>query len=138
MMTDVLFAARKSILATAAPVDSATAALVLVISPRTAQIKCPHQELPSIAIDHTPTHIIITMAETDHSPSITDTAKGPILTGQDHTINLNMTEAPVPIRDTYPTLFPTTAVACNIHPQTDTLEDTLTGTSYTAIDATHP
>ena len=76
-------------------------------------------------------------AETGHTASITDTGKGTNLKGQDHTIDLNMTEAPVTIGDTH-SFYHTTAVAHNIHPQTDTLEGTPTGIPHTVTDTPDP
>ena len=105
-MTDVLLMVRKVILATTALMCSATTVMALVISSRTAQTKFPQQEHLITMIDHTPTHIMITTAERNHSLSITDTAKETTLTGQDHTINLNATEAPVTTGHMHSTLYP--------------------------------
>ena len=93
--------------------------------------KSPHQEHLAMAVGHAPTHIIITAMGTNHSPSITDT-------GQDHTIDLNVTEAPVTTRDMHPAPYLATTAVHNIHPQTDTLEDTPTGIPYTITDTIHP
>ena len=60
MMTTVLFVARKVILVTTALRHSATTAIILVISPKTAARKLPHQEHPIIILDLTPFHITAT------------------------------------------------------------------------------
>ena len=111
---------------------NATIAAVLVTLPRTAHRKFPHQKHLVMVIDHTPT--IVTTTGTDHTHSIMDTGKGTPLTGQDHTIDLNMTEVPVTTGEMHPTLYHATAVAHNIHLQTDTPEGTLAGTSHTVTD----
>ena len=87
--------------------------------------KCPQQEHITTVIDYAPT--IVATAEIVHTLSITDAGKGTTLTCQDHTINLNMTEAPVTTADMHPTLYHVTATACNTHPQKDTLEGSPTG-----------
>ena len=87
-------------------------------------------------IDHTPT--IATASQTGHNLSITDIAKGTTLTGQDQTIDLNMTEAPVTTGDINLTIYHATTVAYDIHPQPDTPEDNPKGTPSTFTDLTHP
>ena len=82
-------------------------------------------------IDHTPT---ITHNHRDRSDFITDASMGTTLTGQDHTIDLNMTEAQVTTGDMHTALYHTLAVAHDTHPQTDTLEGTLAGTPHTITD----
>ena len=58
------------------------------------------------------------------------------MTGQDHTIDLNMAEVPVATRDMHPTPYSTTAAVYNTHPQTDTVEDTLTEIPHMIKDET--
>ena len=111
---------------------------ILVTLPRTANRQFPHEKHLITMIDHSPTHTIATTAETGHTPSITDTGKETILTGQDHTINLYVTEFPVSTGYMHPSLYHTTTATCNIHPQADTLECTPKGTPCTVTDATHP
>ena len=115
---------------------SATIVTVLVTLPRTAQRKCPHQKHFITVIDHTLT--IAATAEAFHTLSITDVGRVTTLTGQGHTTDLNVTETPVTTGDIHPALYHTTAVACDIHPETDTQEGTHTGTPHTITDVTHP
>ena len=84
---------------------SATTVMALVISPRTAQRKFPHQEHLITTIDCTPTHIVIKTTEIDHTLSITDATKETTLTDQDHGIIPNVIEAPVTTGDIHPTLY---------------------------------
>ena len=133
---DRCFVSRKAILAITALMCSATMVLVLVTLPRTAQRKFPHQKHLIIIIDHTPT--IAATTETGHTSLITEAGKGTTLTGQDNTIYLNMTEAPVTTRDMHPALYHTTTAACDIHPQTDTLEGTPVETPCTITDTICP
>ena len=85
-----------------------------------------------------PAHTMIATAETDHTPSITDAANVTALTGQDHTIDLNTTEAPVTTGEMHLTLYPTATVACDTLPYTDALGDTPVDTPYTVTDTTNP
>ena len=101
----------------------------------TAQGKFLPQEHLITMIDHISTHIIITTAQTDYTPSITDTAKGITLTGQDHTINLNLWQN---LQYLLETNIPQPAVAHDIHPQIDTIEDTPSGTLHIVTDEIHP
>ena len=87
-------------------------------------------------IDYTPT--IATATEIGHTLSITDAGKGTTLTGQDHTININVTEAPVTTGDTHSVLYNATKAAHDIHPQTDIPKGTPTGTPHTVTDVPHP
>ena len=75
MMTGDLFAARKIILATIAPMHSITTVMTLVISPRTAHRTFPPHEHLITTIDNTPTHIIIATTEIDLYLSITNATK---------------------------------------------------------------
>ena len=82
---------------------------------------------------------MISTAEADHTTSITETVRETALTGQDHTIKLNVTKAPVSTGDMHPALYPTTTAACNTLPQTDALGGTPMGTpTHTVTDTTHP
>ena len=130
--------ARKVILVATAPRHSATAVMILVISPRTAKRKLPHQGQPIIIINPTPTHIITTAAGTGHTPSIPDASKGTVLTSKDHAINPSMTEVPVTIGDTHPTLYPTRTAILGTPLWTGTLKDTPIGIPHTTTSATHP
>ena len=135
MMTAV--AARRATLVSTVIGHSALNAMILAISPKTAPRKLSCQGFPVIIIDLSPTHIITTATGTGHSPSITDTAKGTTLTGQDHAIDPSTTEAPVTIGDTYPILYLTT-IAILITPLlTCTLEDIPTGIPHTNKGVTH-
>ena len=125
-------------MATTALMCSATTVMDVVTSSWTAQQEFPHQEHLITMIDCAPSHTMVTTTETDHTLSTTDTAEDTTLTGQNHTINLNMTEASVTTRDIHPTLYPTTTAAFDTHPLTDSLGDTPTGTPHTVTDATHP
>ena len=118
VMTHVLFVARKSIFDITALMHSATSTTVFIILPRTAQRKFPHQEYIVTMTNHALTDVIITTTDTGQTPFITDVASRTTLTGQDHTIDLNVTEAPVTTGNMHPTLYPTFAAACNIHPKT--------------------
>ena len=131
---DVLFVVRKVILAATALLHCATTLMAWVISHR----KFPHQDCLVTMIDHDTTHVMITTTETDHTLSITDTAKEIALTVLDHTITLDMTKALVTTGDTHPTLYPTTTAACDTPLPTDALGDTSRRTPHTVTDATHP
>ena len=85
-----------------------------------------------------PTHVRKANVETDHTLFITDTANETTLTSQDYTIDLNMTEVVVTIRDVHPTLYPTITAAHNTHQLTDALRYTPIGISHGATDATCP
>ena len=63
--------------------------------------------------------------------------QGNHLTGQDHTINLNVTKASVTAGDMHPTVYHATTVVQDIHPKTDTPEGTPAGTPHTITDVTH-
>ena len=72
-----------------------------------------------------------------HTPSITYTAKGTILIGQDHVIDHSVTEAPVTIRGTHSTPY-LPMIAILITPlQTDTLEDIPAWIPQTDAGTTH-
>ena len=62
----------------------------------------------------------------------------PLLIGQDHTINLNVTEVPVTTGNMQPALYHTTTVACVTHPLTDTPEDMPEGTPHIMTAVTLP
>ena len=89
-------------------------------------------------IDHTPTHVTVATAGTDHNLFITDTIREITSTGQDHTIIPNIAEAPTATKGVHPTLFPATKEDNNVHPLTDLKDDTPTRTSYTVTASTHP
>ena len=79
---------------------SATIVMVLVTSSRSAPRKFPHWKHLVTVIYHTST--IAATEDTGHTLSFTDPGKGTPLTGQDHTINLHGTEAPVTTGDMHP------------------------------------
>ena len=134
-MTDALFVAGKAIQAITALMYSATIEMGFVTLPRTAQRKFAHQNTSSPMIDHTPT--IVSIAETGHTLPITDEVKD-TLTGQDHTIDINIAETSVTTGDMHHPLGHATKADCNIHPQTDTPEGTPAGALHIVTDVTHP
>ena len=78
---------------------------------------------------------------TNHNLSITDTGREITLTGQGHSTDLNVAEAPATTRGTHPTPYPTTAAVQDTHQLTDALGNTLprspcTGTVTTIQDTT--
>ena len=100
--------------------------------------KFPHQEHLITMRDHAPAHVTITTTGTDNSLSITDTARENVLTDQDHSTNLNAAGAPATTRGMHLAPYLTTAAACDTHPPTDALYDTLAQAPHTITVATHP
>ena len=137
MMKGVLFTARKVILVTTAQMHIATSATALVILPRTAQRKFPHQEHLVTTIDCAPTHMTIAAAEADPHLSITNTTKETASTGQDHTIDLNVTETAVTTGNIHPAFYTATAAAHETHPLADAVGDTPAGICHTVTAKTH-
>ena len=129
MMTDVLFEARQVILVTTAPMQSLITVTASVILSRTAQRKFSHQEHLITMTDHAPTH-----TGTDDNLSITDVATENVLTGQSHTTNLNVAEAPATAGGTHPTTYPTNAAAHDTHPLTAALSYTLSRTPHSSAE----
>ena len=125
-------------MATTALICSATTVTTLVISPRTAERKFPHQEHLITTIDCSPTHVMIATAEADLNLTITDATKETTSTGQNHTISLNVTETSVTTRNMHPTLYPATIAACDTQPLTDALGDTPTGIPNTITAKNDP
>ena len=68
--------------------------VALVISPRTAQRKLPHQDHLITVTYYTPSNVTITTTGTDHNLSIINAARENASTGQGHTTNPNTAEAP--------------------------------------------
>ena len=73
-----------------------------------------------------------------HTLSITDAARGTTLTGQDHTINPNVMDAPAATGDMHHAFYHATAAAYDINSQTDSPEGTPTGTPCTITGVIHP
>ena len=123
MMTDVYYVSRQVILVATALMHGFITVTALVISPRTAQRKFPHQE-----------HLITTVL--DHSPFIMDAAREDASIGQGHTTDLNVAEAPAANIGMHPTPHTTTTTAHDTHPPKDTLGNALTGTHCTDTTST--
>ena len=136
MMTTVLSVARRVILVTTALRHNATAVMILVILPKTAPRKLPHQGHPFIIIDLAPNHIIATAEGTGHTPPTTDAAKETTLTGQDYAIDPSMTKVPVTTEGTHPTLYLVTTAILITPLQTGTPEDIPTGIPHTTTGTT--
>ena len=66
------------------------------------------------------------------------TAREKALTGQSHTTDLNVVEAPSTMGGTHPAPYPATAAAQDNHPPTDALGNILAVAPHTSAAATHP
>ena len=60
------------------------------------------------------------------------------MTGQGHTTNFNMAEAPATTGGMPPSPYPTTSAAHNTHPPTETTRDDITRTLHTGVATAHP
>ena len=129
--------ARKVILVITALRNSATTVMILVILPKTSLRKLLYKGDPVNIVDLTPTHTITAEFGTGHIPSITDTARGTALRGQDDVIESSFTEAEVTTGGMHSTLYPITTAILITPLQTGTLEDIFTGIPHTATSATH-
>ena len=103
--------------------------IALVILPRTAQRKFPHQETSSPWQIMFP--LILQLQLQDRSqPFHHRCSQENALTGQGQISNLNVAETPATTRDMYPTPHFMTTAPHNTHLLTDALGDTLAGTSH--------
>ena len=97
-----LFVERKATLIPITLRHSAITLMILAISLKTALRKLTHQGHPIITTDPELTHVATTAAGRGFTPSITDVAKGTVLIGQDHVIDLSVTAAQVTTEGMHP------------------------------------